>query len=279
MPEPWVEVYGRGYLGTLIHSLLEDSGFKSIQSSLLLRRITHPKTEPTHIILASGPGLITPSPEHLKGYSDAINLLLDSLCKRAGSPYVLYISSGGVMYGDGHVSPISEENVPDPQNDYGRYHLQQEGKLALAITNRLTIFRLANPYGRYQSHKHHRGQGLIPHLLDAAKLGKPVTIYGDGETTRDYLFDLDISDLLTAWVRNPVGGVFNVGSGKGTSINELIEIIQALTMQTIRRQRLPARNVDVGYSVLDVGKAGRVFGWRPKTGLEEGLRKQLNVRA
>ena len=99
-----------------------------------------------------------------------------------------------------------------------------------------------------------------------------MTIFGDGEQTRDYVYVGDVVAAVLAAAGRDGGGVFNVGTGAETSVNELFEACRRVAAVEAEATHAPARAGDVLRSVLDVTRAERELGWRPRTRLEEGLR-------
>ena len=113
---------------------------------------------------------------------------------------------------------------------------------------------------------------MVAIFTDRLRAGEGVTIYGDGEQTRDYVYVGDVvAAVLAALGRD--GGVFNVGTGTETSVNELFEACRRVAGVEAEATHAPARAGDVIRSVLDVSRAERELGWRPQTSLADGLAK------
>ncbi|MBE1423705.1 UDP-glucose 4-epimerase [Desulfomicrobium macestii] len=203
--------------------------------------------------------------------------LLDSVIKIKRPPKIVFISSGGTVYGIPKQIPISENHPTDPICAYGVGKLSIEKYLLLyRYLHNLDyrVLRMANPYGEYQPV--HSGQGVIPVFLNKALKGDVLEIWGDGSVIRDYIY---IGDAIDAAIKtmNYEGDqrIFNVGSGRGYSLNDLIHMIGELLEQRIACHYFPARPFDVPVNVLDITLAKNELDWSPGTPLHVGLRKML----
>lgn len=203
--------------------------------------------------------------------------LLDAVVSLPRRPKIVFISSGGTVYGIPRTIPIPENHPTDPLCAYGI------GKLAiekyLALYHRLhgleyRILRLANPYGEHQLI--HAAQGVIPVFLNKALHNEPLEIWGDGSVIRDYLYIGDVIDaIMTATSYDGPDRVFNIGSGSGHSLNDLIELIRELLGRDIPCRYLPARACDVPVNILDISRARTELGWRAGTPLLAGMARVL----
>ncbi|HJX31941.1 MAG TPA: GDP-mannose 4,6-dehydratase, partial [Thermodesulfobacteriota bacterium] len=111
-------------------------------------------------------------------------------------------------------------------------------------------------------------------FLGSAKEGKPITIWGKGDITRDYLYIKDsVPVLINAVQTNNQQRLFNLGSGKGTTLNELIAVIKKVTGRTIKVTYTGQRVIDVPINVLEISRVREEFGFSPKTTLLEGVKK------
>jgi UDP-glucose 4-epimerase len=130
--------------------------------------------------------------------------------------------------------------------------------------------RISNPYGVGQDHR--RPHGAIGVFLDRIATGKKISIWGDGTIIRDYIF---ISDLLRAFISaakyDGTYKIFNIGSGVGSSLNELLQKLSSVTNKTTEIEYLPKREFDVHKNVLSIDLAAREMGWVPQYTLEMGL--------
>lgn len=190
---------------------------------------------------------------------------------------IVFISSGGTVYGNPLYLPIDEKHPTNPVVSYGITKLAIEKYLQMydhlhgikAIT-----LRVANPYGERQ--RIETAQGAVGVFLHNALKGIPIQIWGDGSVTRDYIH---VSDVAEAFVQalhyTGVHRVFNVGSGVGTSLNTLIGELEAVLGQTIDRRYLPARPFDVPVSVLCNNLARTELNWSPAVSMPEGIARTV----
>jgi UDP-glucose 4-epimerase len=187
---------------------------------------------------------------------------------------LLFVSTGGAIYGNAAATPINETSCAAPLSYYasGKASLEsfvhafchQQGRDAV-------ILRPANVYGPGQPVR--PGFGIVPALLHCAATGNAFEVWGDGETVRDFLYIDDFADLCARVIGSSRRGVsmFNVGSGQGCSVNQLRAMVEKVSGARIRELLREARNVDVKRTVLDSGKARIELGWTAQTKLEDGL--------
>jgi UDP-glucose 4-epimerase len=194
---------------------------------------------------------------------------------RLGVKKIVFVSSGGTVYGIPARVPIEETHSTDPLSSYGITKLSIEKYLHLYnVLHGLdyTILRLANPFGERQ--RVHSSQGAVAVFLGKVLRGETVEIWGDGSVVRDYIHIADVIEaLMAAADSNPGERVFNIGSGRGHSLNELLDAIENATGQKAERRYLPGRPFDVPTSVLSIDRAKRELNWSPKVGFEDGLRR------
>lgn len=198
--------------------------------------------------------------------------LLDA-CVKNGVKRIMFSSSGGTVYGIPRQTPIPEEHANDPICSYGITKLAVEKYIALY--HRLhgmdyRIIRFANPYGPRQ--KTHASQGAVAVFLGNVLANHPITVWGDGAVRRDYVF---IDDAIDACVRLTVAdnqpGIYNVGSGKSTSVNELLDAIKSVVGSLPEVRHTPGRKIDVPENVLDISKIRSAITWSPSVSLREGV--------
>jgi UDP-glucose 4-epimerase len=183
---------------------------------------------------------------------------------------VVFSSTGGAIYGECD-GPASEDAPRRPLAPYGTSKLA--GEEYLALWNRLhgcahVALRLGNVYGPRQDP--HGEAGVVAIFLQRLRDGVPATIYGDGLQTRDYVYAGDVADAVLAALESD-GGVFNVGTGRETSVVELWEGCCATVGTSVDAVSAPARLGEVQRSVLDPTRAADALGWRPATTLADGL--------
>jgi UDP-glucose 4-epimerase len=186
---------------------------------------------------------------------------------------IVFISSGGTVYGIPKYLPIDEKHPTDPLVSYGVVKLAIEKYLL--IFERLhgikpIILRVANPYGERQ--RIETAQGALGVFLHNALKGLPISIWGDGSVTRDYLH---VSDVAAAFVKaveyEGLQRVFNISSGVGISLNELADTLEKFLGKPVERRYLPGRPFDVPVSVLSNELAKTELKWAPLISMHDGI--------
>jgi len=197
---------------------------------------------------------------------------------QSGLKKVVFVSSGGTVYGVPRQLPIPETHPTDPACSYGISKLAIEKYLGLFKQLHgldYTVLRLANPYGERQ--RTHASQGAVAVFLGKILRGDPVEIWGDGSIVRDYIHIADVVDaLLAALERTCDEHVFNIGAGRGHSLNEVIDAIERITGRVADRRYLPGRVFDVPVSVLAIERARQSLAWSPKISFDHGLENSQN---
>lgn len=187
---------------------------------------------------------------------------------------VLFVSSGGTVYGPTHTVPIAEDHPTDPICAYGIVKLAVEKYLALYQRLhglRHTVVRLSNPFGERQSAR--GGQGVVAAFCQRIAQGQPIEIWGDGEYVRDYVYVREAVRAMIQLIDGDKDGVYNVGSGRGTSLNQLVQLLVQVTGRTVDVVHAPGRPVDVPVNVLDTRRIAAAVGWRASASLTDGLRR------
>jgi UDP-glucose 4-epimerase len=183
---------------------------------------------------------------------------------------VVLASTGGAIYGDAEVIPTPEEAPPRPLSPYGASKACAEAYMDLYAREHgvsTMSLRFANVYGPRQDA---RGEaGVIALFCDAAVRGAPVTVFGDGEQTRDFVYVGDVVEAFLAAADAEACGCCNVGTGRETPIRELAA---ALGLEAVAA---PGRPGEVRRSCLDAGRAVALLGWRARTSLRYGLERTL----
>jgi len=198
--------------------------------------------------------------------SATIDLL--EICMAEGARKIVFASSGGTVYGIPKVVPISEQSPTDPISAYGVNKLSTEKYLQLyrflhGVEH--VALRVSNPFGPYQNPW--RRQGLIAATLMKLISVEPIEIWGDGSVMRDYVY---IDDVAKAFVKAACytgpQQVFNIGSGVGSTVKEVIErTARALEIHHPAVVYKSARPVDVPVNILDITLASRELQWQPST--------------
>ena len=200
-------------------------------------------------------------------------LRLLEICLREGVRKVIFISSGGTVYGVPREVPIPESHATEPTCSYGIGKLAIEKYLSLYHTLHgldYCVLRVANPYGERQ--RVASAQGAVSVFLDRALRGMPIEIWGDGGVVRDYIYVGDVARAFVAAV--DYGGnerVINVGSGEGRNLNEIVSAIEVALGRKVKVDYLPGRPFDVPSNVLDISRAGECLKWRPETPFADGI--------
>jgi UDP-glucose 4-epimerase len=140
------------------------------------------------------------------------------------------------------------------------------------------IARLSNPFGVGQ--KIERNQGAATVFMHNALAGKPILIYGDGTVVRDYIHISDVTSglLALAQAQLPPGDpfIFNLASGKGSSLNDIVSDLESCLGRKIAVEYLPGRPYDVRVNVLDIARARETFGWAPRLSFIDGLKQTFD---
>jgi UDP-glucose 4-epimerase len=190
---------------------------------------------------------------------------------RAHDAQVVFSSTGGAIYGECS-APAPESSERNPLSPYGTSKLAAEEYLA--SYNRLygsehVALRYGNVYGPRQDP--HGEAGVVAIFFNCFLAGTTPKIYGDGRQTRDYVYAGDVARATLAAAGR--GGVFNVGTGRETSVLELYDACRRVAGVEVEAEPAPERPGELMRSVLDVSLAERELGWRPERELEDGLRE------
>lgn len=220
-----------------------------------------------------------PSTSNVDQIADVNNNLIPTLnilnlMNRLGIKKIVYFSSGGAVYGNTEESLIKEDVPLNPISSYGIVKSTIEHYIYLY--NRLydmkyLIVRPSNPYGPRQGH--FIAQGVISTFLRKALDQEKLSVFGDGSATKDYIYIKDFVEVLNKLVEEDAEGIFNLGSGVGTSINEIIGEVDALTGTKSIVDYTPQRSYDVSHFVLDITKAKSIVGDFEFTSLHNGMKE------
>ena len=229
-----------------------------------------------HLLGGTNPEVSNKDPIADLQVNTVASVQLLELCRAAGVRKIVFVSSGGTVYGRQAHIPIPETAPTEPISAYGINKLMVEKYLQLysylggpaAIT-----LRVSNPYGPFQNP--FRRQGLVAALIETVLSAQPVEIWGDGGVVRDFLYVDDVADaMLRAAIYEGPEQVFNVGSGIGRSVRD---VAQAVCTMLGRPETpfvyRPSRQADVAANVLDTKRVAAALGWSAHTGWEDGLRR------
>jgi UDP-glucose 4-epimerase len=203
----------------------------------------------------------------VNGTSNALDI-----AQMTGVTSFVNVSTGGAMYGETPAC-ATEESPIDTPSPYGRYKAEAERLVATTPGLRAVTFRFANIYGPRQ--RTDLEGGVIAIFTGCWKRGDPLTIYGDGSAQRDYLYVADAVSAVLGAIDRPVTGLYNVGTGVATSVNDLVAAMTALLGPPKAVDRAPEREGEIERSCLDSSKAARQGLWRSSVPLREGLRRTL----
>jgi len=198
-------------------------------------------------------------------------VMLDILAARDDTSLTL-MSSGGTIYGNPTVLPVPEQCQPRPITSHGVTKVASELYLSLYRELhgvRTLALRCGNVFGAGQ--QPNRSQGVVATALARVARGEPVPVFGDGSAVRDYIHVDDVVEVVCALAaRTDTPPVVNVGTGSGTSVRELLSVVEAVTDRRVRTEPLGSRGGDVRSVVLDVTLLRSLMDFRP-LGLADGI--------
>jgi UDP-glucose 4-epimerase len=205
-----------------------------------------------------------------------LNLLL--ACRANGQPKFVYSSTGGAIYGDPRPEelPVDEGYPANPLSPYGlsKHTLERYlGLEAMLHGQPYAVVRYSNVYGPRQDP--HGEAGVVAIFTRKLLDGQVCTVFGDGEQTRDFVYVGDVARATVAAADAPAGEVFNVGTGREVSVNEVVAALRAAGGE-IQVQYAPERPGEVKRISLDVAKAARVLGWRSEVEFRAGIQRTLD---
>lgn len=199
--------------------------------------------------------------------------LLD-VCLAVGVKKIVFVSSGGTVYGNQRKTPISEAASLLPKTSYAITKISSEMYLNLYKTLynlECCVLRVANPYGKHQLPI--KGQGVLAHIFKSLYENTTFRIWGDGSVIRDYI---DVSDVVECIFKaifyEGDETTFNVGSGVGVSLNDLVEQVKVNLGKNLSVEYEEGRSLDVSKNILDVRLAKEELCWAPRVDLSSGIR-------
>jgi UDP-glucose 4-epimerase len=197
-----------------------------------------------------------------------LNAMVEHKVKR-----IVFISSGGTVYGNPQYIPIDEKHPTEPVVSYGITKLAIEKYLHMFSKLhgiKAVTLRVANPYGERQ--RVETAQGAIGIFMHNILKDKPIEIWGDGSVQRDYIHVSDVADAFAkAITYDGEKECFNISSGKGISLNELVEMMKNIIEQPVQVNYKPGRSFDIDISVLCNQLAQKELNWQPQVTMQEGL--------
>lgn len=208
-----------------------------------------------HVIFSAG-GLLPAASEEDPERDEELTLgpvrtVLEQLRERPGIG-LTYLSSGGTVYGEPEKIPVPEDAPTAPLGAYGRLHLRCEGEVLAASREHgleARILRCATVYGEHQHPN--RGQGAVVTFLHRIENGEPIDLYGGGATIRDYVYAGDVARAAIALIGRDGPAVVNVGSGSGTSLIDLLGMVERQVGSEAQVRQHEERGFEVHQIVLD----------------------------
>ncbi len=196
---------------------------------------------------------------------------------RHGVRKVVFASSGGAIYGEQEVFPAPESHPTHPASPYGISKLTGEHYLAYyqkVSGIQYVSLRYANVYGPRQDP--HGEAGVVAIFIQKLLNGEQPVINGNGRQTRDFVFVEDVVEANLAVMGKDVQGIYNVGTGQETSVNDLFRILADQINPGSKELHGPAKKGEQIRSVVDSSRLRRELGWEPKASLQEGLARTID---
>jgi UDP-glucose 4-epimerase len=197
--------------------------------------------------------------------------------KKHGVRRFVYISTGGAVYGEPEYLPCDEKHPVQPICQYGASKHTVEHYLFMYQVNyglNYTVLRYPNVYGPRQDP--HGEAGVVAIFSGQMLRDEPVTINGDGTQERDFVYVSDCAQANLLALQMERNGIFNLGSARGTSVNQIFGTLQEITHYGHRPNFGPAKLGETYRIYLDATKARQELGWQPTISLEEGLERTVD---
>ena len=274
-----VKALGRHLPGLIAPSAQTHPNLSLVSASLADRLALQQALEGSELVFHLASGSLPQSSNRDPHADVQVNLLgtlnLLEAARLTGVKRLVMVSSGGTVYGIPQAVPIPETHPTDPICSYGITKLAMEKYVALyrqLYGLEGVVLRVANPFGPRQ--RLDAAQGVVPVFLGKALRHEPLQIWGDGSTVRDFLDVADVVAALLAVVRyKGAESLFNIGSGQGLSLNQLIALLEQQLNRSLDVQYLPFRGCDVPTNVLCIDRANEALNWAPKIPVADGLRR------
>jgi UDP-glucose 4-epimerase len=196
--------------------------------------------------------------------------------RQAGVKKVLFVSSGGAVYGEQETFPAPETHPTWPVSPYGVSKRSGELYCHFYLAEYRMPFvalRYANVYGPRQDP--HGEAGVVAIFSGKMLRGEPITVNGDGKQTRDYVFVGDVARMSVLALQREATGPVNIGTGVETDVNQLAGTLLEVSGSRSEVRHGPAKSGEQRRSVVDVRRAADVFGWRPEVSLHDGLARTV----
>lgn len=188
---------------------------------------------------------------------------------------LVYFSSGGTVYGKNGLKINSEKSETNPINVYGWLKLTIEKYIQMyhaSYNLEYLIVRIANPYGPKQNL--YGKQGLIAVILGKILQNQTISIWGDGNVVRDYIYIDDVINAIIGLISKDCWNeIYNIGRGVGVSVNQILDQVQASISNEIKIEYFDSRPVDIPVNILDTSKLSKAIYWEETTPLDVGIKK------
>ena len=237
-----------------------------------VRSVVEEATHVFHLVSTTKPAASNVNMAYDVQSNVVASIHLFEACVAAGVQKVVFASSGGTVYGVPRYLPIDEQHPTCPIVSYGVTKLTIEHYARIFRQQRglpVVSLRIGNPYG---PRHYDMQQGVIPVFMRKVLNGEPLEIWGDGKVVRDYIYVDDVARAFLAAAE--YGGpceVFNIGSGEGLSLLDIVAFLEGVCKESLQPRFQPARGFDVPHIVLDVTRARADLGWEPSWPFLEGL--------
>jgi UDP-glucose 4-epimerase len=210
------------------------------------------------------------NPQHNFETNVVASFQLLQIARECGVGRIINASTGGAIIGDA-TPPVDESMAARPLAPYGASKLAVEGYLSAFAGSygmKAVSLRFSNIYGPYSFHK----GSVVAHFMRRILAGEPLTVYGDGSQSRDFLFSVDLADTIADVIRSDATGVYQLGSGRPTTVDELIEAIRPLVApKKVTVTYEAPRAGEIHATWCNISNAARDLGFAPKTTLRDGL--------
>ena len=198
-------------------------------------------------------------------------------CVKYGVSKIVYCSSGGSVYGEPIYLPCDEGHPIQPLSHYAVAKAAVENYLK--VYNKtydldFTVLRFSNVFGPRQNP--FGEAGVVAIFAQSMLLGHPVTIYGTGEQERDFVYVSDVARAVTHAILGPSGSVYNIGSGIGSTVNDIFSILKIATGYQLDALKVDGKLGEVFRIYLDCSRVTQELGWHPLVGLEDGIARTVD---
>lgn len=195
------------------------------------------------------------------------------LMRTAGIGKMVFLSSGGTVYGIPQTETVDETHPLAPISSYGIVKMAIERYLHMERHLHgldYVSLRASNPYGPRQGHA--GLQGIVGTYLWKIAKDQQIEVWGDGSVVRDFIHVGDLAELTATALESSITGCFNAGSGTGVSIRQIVDLTAKVTGRDLAPVFKPGRGFDVPRVVLNIDRIRKATGWTPRIALEDGMR-------